>query len=1047
MRNISSWAIKHPVTPLVLFAVLTFVGIVAFKLLPVNLNPDVTYPAVNVFVSQPGAAPAELETQVMQKVEGAVAAVAGVRSVTSFASEGTAFTSIEFQIGTPIDRAMADVRDAISRVRSQLPEGIEEPIVSHQDIDGGAFVYYAASSTAMSSQELSWFVDNTITKRLLPLPGVAQVNRSGGDSREIRIELDPERMQALGITAVDVNQQLRTLNVDSPGGRAQLAGGEQSIRVLGGARTAEQLGDTRIQLTGGRYARLDDIASVRDGVEEVRSIGRLNGRPATTFGVSRSRGSSDVTAIANVEAELKKILAENPSVTITQVFSTVGATKLQYNSAIDALLEGSVLAVLVVWLFLRDWRATAISALAIPLSAIPTFAFMAWMDFTLNSISLLALSLVAGVLVDDAIVEIENIVRHMRMGKTPYQAALDAADEIGLAVVATSGTIIAVFLPVSFMGGFTGQYFKQFGLTVAAAVFLSLLVARLITPVIAAFTLKPAGFKAHLEGPLMTRYLALLRLSVTHRWRTIGVGVLFFALSIVGVALISKDFIPPGDFGTSQISIELPPGVRIEDTARVSDTVTALIRKSPDVADVVESIGSNDDGSVREGQIFVSLKPRKERKHSQKEWEDLMAPQLRSIPDARVAIASQGGGGGDAPISLYFTGDDLGLLESAARTAVEQMRGVKGVRDPRIAGDLPRPELLIKPRFDLAAQLGVTVQAISQTIRIATIGDIPQNAAKFSLADRQVPIRVSLLESSRKDMSTLENLPVPTASGGAVPLKAVADISFGEGPATIRRYNQSRRVKVLADLQPSAALGDVSERVKALPGIAHLPQGVHLVERGNVEFMAEMMRNFTLAILAGVLMVFAVLVLLFARIFQPLTILSALPLSLGGAILALIICGMPFSFPVVIGILMLMGIVAKNSILLVDFAIEEMRAGKDRMTALMEAGHKRAQPIVMTSIAMIAGMLPIAIGIGDSSSFRTPMAVSVIGGIITSTFLTLVIVPAVFSVVDDIEKWLGPKFKGLVTHEYQVLAHHLPRPPTETPTGGLSAGRAQDASD
>jgi multidrug efflux pump subunit AcrB len=524
------------------------------------------------------------------------------------------------------------------------------------------------------------------------------------------------------------------------------------------------------------------------------------------------------------------------------------------------------------------------------------------------------------------------------------------------------------------------------------------------------------------------------------------VGVAFFVLSLVGLVLIPKDFMPPSDFGTSQVTIELPPGVRIEQTSRVSSAVAALIRQSPDVADVVEMIGDGDDGSVRNGTLFVALKPRSERKLSQREWEDELAPKLRQIPDARISVASQDGGGG-APVNMYFTGDDMELLDAAAHKAVVEMRSVKELRDPRIKGDLPRPELLIRPRFDVAAQLGVTVAAISQTIKIATLGDIPQNNAKFSLADRQVAIRVSLRESSREDLSTLENLPVPTTSGGAVPLKAVAEISFGEGPAAIRRYNQSRRIMVEADLQPNAALGDVMDKVKSLDAIKNLPQGVRIVEKGNAEWMAEMMRNFMLAIMAGVLMVFAVLVLLFARVFQPITILSALPLSLGGALLALVVCGLPFSFPVVIGILMLMGIVAKNSILLVDFAIEEMRAGKDRMTALMEAGHKRAQPIVMTSIAMIAGMLPVAIGFGHADAFRAPMAIAVIGGIVTSTFLTLVVVPAMFSVLDDFEKWLGPKFKGIVTHEYEVLSHHRPRSPGEAPTGGLTAGRTQDKND
>ncbi|HUO79912.1 MAG TPA: efflux RND transporter permease subunit [Steroidobacteraceae bacterium] len=1045
MRNISAWAIKHPIFPIVLFVVLAFVGTVAFIRLPINLNPDISFPQVLVQVSQPGAAPTEMETQVMQKIEGAVASVGNVHNITSRAVEGTARIWIEFQIGTPIDRAVSDVRDAVARVRSELPEGIQEPSITRQDGDGGPIAYYAVSTTSMTPEQLSWFVDSTVTKRLLAVPGVAQVGRSGGVDREIRVELDPARMQALGITAVQVNQQLRALNLDAPGGRLQVAGGEQSIRVLGGARTANALGATQITVAGGRVARLDDIAEVHDGVAEIRTLSRLDGRPATTFFVTKARGYSDVSTKDKVDREIHKILDENPGVSVTEVFTTVEHTKRAYRSAVDALLEGSILAVAVVFLFLREWRATAISALAIPLSAIPTFAFMSWMDFTLNGVSLLALSLVAGVLVDDAIVEIENIVRHIRMGKKPYQAALDAADEIGLAVVATSATIIAVFLPVSFMGGISGQYFKQFGLTVAAAVFFSLLVARLVTPVLAAFTLKPEGTKPHLEGALMRRYLGWLRTCVKHRWKALGFAALFFIGSVALLGVIPKAFIPPEDLGASQVNIELPPGVRLEDTARVSAQAADILRRHKEVASIVESVGSDEDGQVRTANLFISLVPKSQRKLSQKDWEDQVAPELRKIADAHVEFQSQQGFNG-RDFTLFITGDDPVAVDAAARNVVDAMRGLKEIRDPRIDGDMPRPEIVVRPRFDVAAELGVTVQSISQTVRIATLGDIPQNVAKFSLSDRQVPIRVSLKESSREDLATLENLPVPTANGGSVPLKAVAELSFGQGPATVRRYNQSRRLMIGADLAPGVQFGDAQKKIDALPALKNLPPGVHSPRVGTAEFMEELFTNFLLAVGAGVLMVFAVLVLLFARVFQPVTILSALPLALGGAVLALMIFNIPFSMSVIIGILMLMGIVAKNSILLVDFAIEEMRAGRDKLGALAEAGHKRAQPIVMTSVAMIAGMLPTALGIGDASSFRQPMAVAVIGGIITSTFLTLVIVPAAFSVIDDIERWVGPRFARALTHEHHVEPH-LGRPAGEPVVGGLAPGRAQRAPD
>jgi multidrug efflux pump subunit AcrB len=1013
MKNMSAWAIRHPIAPLVLFVVLTFCGVVAFLRLPITLQPDVSFPYITVTVLQPGAAPTEMESQIIQKVEAAVAGVGDVRSITSVASEGDARVYVEFQVGTPVDRALNDVRDAVSKVRSSLPEGIDEPTIQRTNAAGGAIAYFAVSDPAMSPQDLAWFIDNTISKRLLALPGVAQIQRSGGVDRELRIELDPGRLQALGITAVQVNQQLRTLNLDAGGGRADVAGGEQAIRVLGGAHTAAELADTRIPLPGGRSVRLRDIANVHDGAAEVRALSRLDGKPATTFGVLNSKGSSDVTVLEAVHAELAGIERENPAVRIVQVYTSVDNTLLQYHSAMRALFEGALLAVVVVWFFLRNGRATAISALAIPLSAIPTFFFMELMGFSLNGISLLALSLVAGILVDDAIVEIENIVRHMRMGKTPYRAALDAADEIGLAVVATSATIIVVFLPVSFMGGMVGQYFRAFGLTVAAAVFFSLLVARLVTPVIAAYALRPdaLGSEQAVDGPLMRGYLRALEGCIRHRWATVGAGVLFFALSVVTMALLPKGFLPDTDLSSPQLHLELPPGVPLAEMARISGLARDIVRRHPEVTTVIESIGGDELAGVDSAALYIQLVPVGERKLSQKQWERMVAPELAAIPDARVYFQSQDSSGLGRDVDFYLTGEDRGLLERTARQVVAEMQGIKELREPRINGDLERPEIVIRPRLDLAASLGVTVASIGQTIRIATLGELPQNAAKFSLADRQIPIRVSLTEEARRDLATIENLPVPTAAGGSVPLKSVADIRFGQGPTTVRRYDQSPRVMLEADLPEGAELGTAMQRIEALPSMRHLPAGLHFVPAGNAQFMQELFGNFLLAIGAGVLMVLAVLVLLFARVFQPFTILSALPLSLGGAALALTIAGFAFSLPVVIGILMLMGIVGKNSILLVDFAIESRRAGRDRLAALIEAGHKRARPIVMTTVAMVAGMIPVAF---SNDAFRQPMAIAVIGGLITSTALTLVIVPAVFTLVDDLEAWVAPRAARLL---------------------------------
>jgi multidrug efflux pump subunit AcrB len=1021
MKNISAWAIRHPVLPMVLFAVLLFAGTVAFIRLPVTLNPPISFPMVSVTISQPGAAPEEVETQIVRRVEAAVAGISDINHIYSVAKEGEADITIEFRIGTPIDRAVADVRNSVTQVQVDLPADIQPPVVQQIRLDGGPIVYYDVSAAGMTPQALSWFIDNTISKRLLTVPGVAQVTRFGGVDRQINVELDPARMQALGITASQVNDQLRDLNIDLPGGQADLGDGEQLIRVMGGADTVRQLADTQIMLPGGRFARLGDIATVRDGAAEIRSLDLNNGRPAIAFGVFQAKNASDVAVLNGVQKALADIRKQFPDIKLNMTFTRVTYTNENYHSAMSALIEGSILAVLMVWLFLRDVRATLISALAIPLAAIPTFLFMQWIGFSLNQVSLLALSLVSGVLVDDAIVEIENIVRHKRMGKSAFQAALDAADQIGLAVIATSATIIAVFMPVSFMNGIIGQYFKQFGLTVAAAVFFSLLVARLLTPVIAAYALKSEAAPDHKDGPIMAWYLKVLRWCVRHRWKTIACGTAFFAASVAGLMLMPKSFIADSDDSSPALHIELPPGVSLDDTKQVADAAYAILAKQPEVTSVDEAVG--DDGSLSAANLYITLLPRGKRNVSEQKWEQRVLKLLKTIPDARMFFQTQNGDSDGHAITIDLTGENLGQLASTARNIMEHMRTLPGLVDVGSDDDLPQPEILIHPRFDLAARLGVTVASISDTIRIATLGDLVQNDAKFNLPDRQVPILVSLQRTARQDLSALENLPVPTSSGGTVPLKAVADFSFGEGPTTINSYDQSLRVAIDADLN-GIQLGTAMKEIYALPSLKHLPQGVRLVETGNAELMSELFTDFGIAMMTGILMVFAVLVLLFVRVLQPITILSSLPLCLGGAVLALLLTQKPLSLGVMIGFLMLMGIVAKNAILLVDFAIEEMRAGKDRVTALLESGHKRARPIVMTTVAMVAGMLPVALAIGDE--FRAPMAIAVIGGLITSTALTLIVVPAGFTVIDDIERWVGPRVSRVLIAEQPDAA-----PPTQ----------------
>jgi len=1065
-RNISAWSIRNPVPPIVLFLALMLAGVVSFMRMDVNRDPDIDFPIAIVVVSQPGAAPTEMETQVTQRVEAAVRSLQGIDEINSTVTEGNSETVIQLTIGTPIDRAVNDVRDAIAQIRSDLPEGILEPQVYRANTSGNDVASFAAITTDMTVEQLSWYIDDTVTKELLSIPGMATISRNGGVSREIRVILDPLKLQSQGLTASQVNAQLRQVNLNAAGGRAEIAGSEQSIRVLGNARDASDLGQTQINVGNGRTVRLADIAQVRDLYAEQRSRATVDGRQAITFDFQRAKGASDVTVYHAAVDKLRALEKRNPSVKFVQRYTSTDYTESQYESAIHAMIEGAILAVIVVFIFLRDWRATAISALAIPLSAIPAFWFMDLLGFDLNGMTLLALSLVAGVLVDDAIVEIENIVRHMRMGKSAYQASIDAADEIGLAVLATTMAIVAVFLPVALMPGIAGQFFKNFGLTVVAAVLMSLAVARLVTPMIAAYFLKSFGHASHGEGKLMDWYVRTLHWTLDSRkaaaWRArggirkmfnrvmdhrmwaIGAGVVAFAITLFMFTVIPSQFQPTRDEDDSTAQIEMVPGTTLAQTDAVVARVGEILRQQPQVATVY--------ARTRVGSGTVTANLRADRKEKSVDFERRLAPQMTAIPDARVSFRSQSGWGSSGrDVTVVLGGSDPAKLQQAADKIVADMGSLKSLTAPRVSGGMQRPEIVIRPRFDLAANLGVTTQALSSAIRIATLGDIDQNSARFSLSDRQIPIRVALDQSARTSLSTIQNLPVATASGGSVPLNLVADIGLGSGPTKIDRVNQQRQITLGADLAPGVVISDAMKQVHALPSMKALPVGVSELTLGQSKWQAEMITNFITAVISGTFLVFAVLVLLYRRVLPPFVNMGSLLLAPLGGLLALWATGQPLSLPVYIGLLMLLGIVAKNSILLIDFALDEMSKGVDAFTAIIDAGHKRAQPIVMTTVAMVAGMVPTAMSISGDSSSRAPMGTVVIGGLALSTLLTLLIIPAAFSLAVGIERSVGPRLgRRLLTYrpgdngdDVIGIAGPNPGPLLGPATGKLGHGRDQ----
>ncbi|HZY21041.1 MAG TPA: efflux RND transporter permease subunit, partial [Beijerinckiaceae bacterium] len=694
--------------------------------------------------------------------------------------------------------------------------------------------------------------------------------------------------------------------------------------------------------------------------------------------------------------------------------STVPYTVGNYESAMHTLIEGALLAVLVVFLFLKDWRATLISAVAIPLSVLPTFWAMDALGFSLNLVSLLAITLVTGILVDDAIVEIENIVRHIKMGKSPYRASLEAADEIGLAVIAITFTIIAVFAPVSFMGGIAGQYFKQFGITVAAAVLFSLLVARLITPMLAAYFMRDKVHEEPKDGFIMRAYTGLVGWSVRHKYLTFLLGIAFFAGSIYSTKLLPNGFLPAGDEGRSLFVAELPPGSRLDDTKAVTDRLAARLREMPEVRSVFVNGGVQLPGKkeVRLATFTVAYVPKSERELRQRQLEERITGMFRDVPDIRFVTLNANG---LRALQLIVSGPDQNLVIETAAKLQREMGTIAHLSNPLSTAPLNRPEIRIRPKPAVAAELAVSTDVIAETVRVGTIGDIGANLAKFDAGDRQVPIRVQLPESVRGDRQLLELLKVPAKNGAAVPLSAVADVELGQGPTSIDRYDRALRVALEADLNGTDALGEVLAEIFALPTAKNLPAGVTIKQTGDAEVMTEVFESFGKAMGAGVMMVLGVLILLFANFFQPFTILLSLPLSIGGAILALVVTQKAISLPVVIGFLMLMGIVTKNAILLVDFAVEEIAKGVERNAAIVDAGRKRARPIVMTTIAMAAGMVPSAMAFGEGGEFRSPMAIAVIGGLLVSTMLSLVFVPAFFVLMDDLSRlmsWAFGRFVG-----------------------------------
>lgn len=1005
--NMSTWAIRKPVPSLALFLVLCIAGMVGFFRLPVTQFPNIDIPIITISIGQAGAAPSEIANQIIKPVETAVSDVTGVKHVTATATDSFASITVEFALETDTDRALNDIKDAVARARADLPEDITEPNVQRLDVTGTPILTYAVSDPTRSIEELSYFVDEVVARELTTVGGVGKVSRIGGNAQAIQVELDPDRLLALGLTANDVNNQLRQRNIDLGGGNGDLAGQDYSIRALGSAPTLADLAATPLTLGTGDIVRLDQVGKVFEGSAEESSFALFNGQPVVAFGVYRATGESDLDAANNTKAALEKLAVEYPNADFSLIDDATIYTEGNYKSAMETLYEGAALAIIVVFLFLKNWRATLITAVALPLSIIPTFIVMQMLGFSLNTVSLLGITLVTGILVDDAIVEIENIVRHIQMGKPAYEASEEAASEIGLTVVAISFTIVAVFAPVSFMSGIAGQYFKQFGLTVAVAVLFSLLVARLITPMMAAYFLKDnLSAEPEKDGPVMRFYMTILAWTLRNRALTLLFGALVFAGSIYSATLLPTEFFPASDTGRAVVSVELPPGSPLDETRIAARAVSAIIAEVPEVEVVFVDGGSSGETKAN---LVIGFGQKEDRERSSFLIIDEISERLSTFPDVRLFVLNENN---QRDISVNVLGDNVAKAADAARALAVEINALPQVQNASSQASLVRPEIQIIPRAELAAEMGVTASALATTMRIATLGETGGNSAKFTLDERQIPIIVRVAERARNDLFQLEGLRVPSTTGAPVPLNVVADFSLSTGPTRIDRYDRQFRTTIEADLADGALLGPASAAIAGVPLAQNMPEGTAMQAGGDAEIMAEIFTQFGLAMGAGILLVYVVLVLLFSSFATPITILLSLPLAIGGAIFALYLYGAAIGLSVVIGFLMLMGIVTKNAIMLVEFALTAMQDGLDRNKAMLEAGHKRARPIVMTTIAMTAGMVPSALALGPGGEFRAPMAIAVIGGLLLSTVLSLLFVPSVFSVIDALKTRIR---SGLVT--------------------------------
>ncbi len=1039
--GLSGVAISRPVFTTMMMALLVVLGIFSFRRLPIDQYPNVDIPFVTVQTIYPGASAEVIEREVTRRMEEAFNPVEGVDRIFSITLEGVSQVMIEFDLDRDVDQAAQDIRTKIDGIRRDLPEDIEPPLVAKFDPAAEPIISVAFSSNTVAIPELTTYVDDVVRRRLESVQGVGEARLSGGLEREVRVFLQPDRMQAVGVTVPDIMGALASQNLEVPAGRLERGAREQLVRVTGRITEAREFGDVFIATRDGRAIRLRDVARVEEGTEEERSLAMVDGRRAVALDLLKVSGANTVAVAEGVKEELHRLEAELPRGIEVQVVRD-NSVMIEHSVAdvIKELIIGAILTVIVVMLFLNDWKATAITSLALPVSVISAFILLNALGFSINVITLMGLSLSIGILIDDAIVVIENIVRHRELGEDHFTAARNGTREIVLAVMATTFSIVAVFVPVAFMGGIIGRFFYQFGLTVAWAVLVSLFVSFTLTPMLAAWW----GVEPHqgigwapltrLIGRFNTwfdqqaqKYRGIIGWALGHRKSTLGIAAAAFVGAFLLFPFIGGGFMPDSDESEFAVTFETPEGSSLAYTRAKADQIQRELNQITGVDYAYTTVGAGATGTVNNGSVYVKLTSPGERDRSQQELMVVARERLSRTFGARISVLPSGGfGGPQAPLQIEVRGPDMNELQRISGLVMKEMGTIDGVVDINSSLGEPRPELRLDINRDLANEIGLDVGQVAATVRPFMAGQTATRWEDPSGEEREVVVQVE--PSQRQSPEDLAKLPIGTGTrddfGAAltVPLGEVANIQRGTAPSQIDRQSLERLATVSAAVTPDLSVAEASSAIQdKLDALEpQLPAGYSFRMGGETEALQETMGYVVETLLLAIILIFLILASQFESFTQPFAIMMTLPLSLIGVLLALLLTNDTLNMMSMIGLIMLMGLVTKNAILLVDNANERRLRGVDRRTALIEAGAVRLRPIMMTTAAMIFGMLPIALALGEGGGFRAPMARAVIGGLITSTMLTLIVVPVVYTIMDDMANWFKHR---LMSEEAEQRLH------------------------